>query len=254
MVIRDDGKLGIGTTAPDKQLEINSATGDNLRLTYNDVNGSATTYCDFIMGSDGKIYVKPTGDQFTIEAEDANTNTIINSLQLYRYTTGTSANNIGCGLQYNIENANGTLKETASIQSKYTDVTNGSEDASIIFNTISDGTVTQRGDLDHLGQLSVTNVIETSDMRMKENIVDADLEESFKKIQQIKIKDYNFKNQTEKDIKRGVIAQQLKEIIPSAVHITKKNGYDDFHSVETKQLLGHLIASVQYLIKKLDIQ
>ena len=46
-----NGNVGIGTTAPDAALEINHATGDNLRLTYNDADGSATTYTDFSLAS-----------------------------------------------------------------------------------------------------------------------------------------------------------------------------------------------------------
>jgi hypothetical protein len=161
---------------------------------------------------------------------------------------------LGVGIEFNVENNTGILKETCSIQSKYTDTTNNSEKSKLVFNLISNGSLTQRADLDHLGQLSVTNVIETSDMRVKENIVDANLKESFEKIQQIKLKDFNMIDDPEKKIKRGVLAQQLKEIIPSAVELSNRNGYNDFHGVDTKELLGHLIASVQYIIKKLDIE
>ncbi|MBI1984679.1 MAG: hypothetical protein HYS60_01040, partial [Candidatus Wildermuthbacteria bacterium] len=55
------GNTGIGTTAPDAALEINHATGDNLRLTYNDSNGSAVSYTDFATGSDGALTVTSTG-------------------------------------------------------------------------------------------------------------------------------------------------------------------------------------------------
>lgn len=60
-----NGYLGIGTTAPDKQLEINSATGANLRLTYNDSNGSAANYTDFSVGSDGGLTISPTNSATT---------------------------------------------------------------------------------------------------------------------------------------------------------------------------------------------
>lgn len=61
MVIGKTGLIGMGTTAPDRALEINSATGSNLRLTYNDNNGSATTYTDFTTGSDGALTINSTG-------------------------------------------------------------------------------------------------------------------------------------------------------------------------------------------------
>jgi len=59
--IRSDNKVGIGTTAPDKALEINSATGANLRLTYNDSNGSAVNYADFSITSSGNLSITPSG-------------------------------------------------------------------------------------------------------------------------------------------------------------------------------------------------
>jgi len=57
----DRGKLGISTTAPDAALEINHATGDNLRLTYNDADGSATAYTDFSLASDGDLTIDSAG-------------------------------------------------------------------------------------------------------------------------------------------------------------------------------------------------
>ena len=60
MILTNTAKLGINTTAPDKQLEINSATGDCLRLTYNDSNGSALTYCDFSVNINGTLTIAPT--------------------------------------------------------------------------------------------------------------------------------------------------------------------------------------------------
>lgn len=58
--ITSAGAFGIGTTAPDKSLEINSATGANLRLTYNDSNGSAAAFSDFSVSSGGVLTIAPT--------------------------------------------------------------------------------------------------------------------------------------------------------------------------------------------------
>jgi len=61
MRIQSDGNVGIGTTAPDRALEINHATGGNLRLTYNDANGTAATYADFLMSAAGVLSITPAG-------------------------------------------------------------------------------------------------------------------------------------------------------------------------------------------------
>lgn len=58
--------VGFNTTAPDKQVEINHATGQNLRLTYNDANGSAANYVDFTTSSSGDLTITPSGGDVTI--------------------------------------------------------------------------------------------------------------------------------------------------------------------------------------------
>jgi hypothetical protein len=57
----NSGSIGIATTAPDKALEINSATGANMRLTYNDADGSAANYSDFTVGSTGGLTLTAAG-------------------------------------------------------------------------------------------------------------------------------------------------------------------------------------------------
>ncbi len=64
--IKNGGNVGIGTTAPGKKVEINSATGDCLRLTYNDADGSATVYTDFAVSSGGDLTITPSGDDVLI--------------------------------------------------------------------------------------------------------------------------------------------------------------------------------------------
>jgi hypothetical protein len=66
MTLLSGGNVGVGTTAPDKALEINSSTGANLRLTYNDSNGSATNYADLQTTSAGYLTVIPSGGQTDI--------------------------------------------------------------------------------------------------------------------------------------------------------------------------------------------
>lgn len=60
------GNVGVKTTAPDKALEINSDTGANLRLTYNDSDGSASNYADFSMSSSGDLTIIPSGGNVAV--------------------------------------------------------------------------------------------------------------------------------------------------------------------------------------------
>lgn len=60
------GNIGIGTSLAGKALEINSATGANLRLTYNDSDGAATNYGDFSLTSGGDLTVAPSGGDLNV--------------------------------------------------------------------------------------------------------------------------------------------------------------------------------------------
>jgi hypothetical protein len=129
--ILSTGEIGIGTTIPDKALEINSATGNNLRLTYNNSNGSAVNYCDFIMRS-GSLDIKPSStivnigtkttnvetayveSQFNVNLLDVGTDDIRYPVSVRRYSTGTPTNGLfGAGILFEIE-ATGTCGETCN--------------------------------------------------------------------------------------------------------------------------------------------
>ncbi len=69
LVIDTNGLMGIGTNAPGKQLDINSATGNNLRLTYNDTDGSAANYADLLMSSGGDLTIAPSGSDTAITGQ-----------------------------------------------------------------------------------------------------------------------------------------------------------------------------------------
>ena len=56
--IDSSGKVGIGTTAPDKSLEVNSSDGTNLRLTYNDSDGSAANCADVQVSASGYAAIR----------------------------------------------------------------------------------------------------------------------------------------------------------------------------------------------------
>lgn len=77
------GNLGINTSVANKQVEINSSTGDCLRLTYNDNNGGAANYADLTLTSGGNLSISHSGTytdlnsivNITDTAESSNTTT-----------------------------------------------------------------------------------------------------------------------------------------------------------------------------------
>lgn len=65
--------IGIGTSAPDRALEINDASGNCLRLTYNDANGSAANYADLLVSSSGNLRITASGGSIGIAGWGAST-------------------------------------------------------------------------------------------------------------------------------------------------------------------------------------
>lgn len=61
-----NGYLGLGTSSPMKQFEINSSTGDCFRMSYNKV-ASPSAYVDFSVDEFGSATITPTGPTITIK-------------------------------------------------------------------------------------------------------------------------------------------------------------------------------------------
>ena len=64
------GLVGINTTSPSKQVEINSSSGDCLRLTNNDSDGLATNFTDLLVSSGGDLTITPSGGNINISTHN----------------------------------------------------------------------------------------------------------------------------------------------------------------------------------------
>ena len=94
-----------------------------------------------------------------------------------------------------------------------------------------------------------------SDERIKENIEMADLNICYNNIKNLKLKRYKYKDDyienhsIEDKTKLGWISQDVKEIIPKAVTITKNEDYNikDFHSLNIDQIIACMYGTIQKL-------
>jgi hypothetical protein len=66
LFMRASRLAGFNTSSPDKALEINSASGNNLRLTWNDADGGATNFTDFLQQSNGTLRISNAANSIHI--------------------------------------------------------------------------------------------------------------------------------------------------------------------------------------------
>ena len=132
----------------------------------------------------------------------------------------------------------------SNLETIVTNNQHGMETSIIKFNNMKDGIMNNIVTIRSDGNIVCNSVLELSDMR-KKNIIDkSDMQESLSKINKIKIYNFTYKNDT--TVHRGVMAQQLREIIPSAVNV----GED--YTISNKEIIGYLIDSVKCLTSKIE--
>jgi len=189
-----------------------------------------------------------------IEILSDQNNNLIYPIQI---TTANNLINTGIGIKFNTYNNNNIKRNMSTIETIITNNQNNNENSIIKFNNMNNGnlntTVTIRND----GYILCNTLLELSDSRTKHILGTSNMDESLKKI--CNVNTYNFKyiNDSNNIIHKGVIAQELHQVIPSAVNIEKANNYDDLHTVSNKELIGYLIDCIKVLnreITKLKIK
>lgn len=177
-------------------------------------------------------------------------NTTLYPATITRETTTTPANGLGVGMNFSVENSANVDTVFGTVSVRADDITSTNEDGLFSIALRAGGTLTSDlFKLDSTGQITATRLVESSDRRIKTDIVDADEDDSLEKIMNLQIKNYRYTKNPEV-LHRGVIAQELKEVIPSAVIVHEKDDIADFHSISNSEMLSYLIQAVQKLNKK----
>ncbi len=308
------GAVGVGTSAPDKKVEINSSTGDCLRLTYNDSDGTATNYTDLLISSSGDLTITPSGGDINLSSHNGSTtglklagtlvtatatelnynsgstpgiatasktmvfdasknlvgvnylevtnivaiktgpgdNAIDFPISLITLPVDAAAIGLGTGIEFNSVNDSDEIYNAGYINYVSSDITDGTESGFFDLKLANNGVIDSICTISNNGVVSATSYVETSDIRAKENIQETISVESLAKILQVNIKTYNYKKDSTKRHCIGTIAQELKEIIPEAVIISKTDEYEDFHQVHYTSLIPHLINCIKVLHDELE--
>jgi hypothetical protein len=112
----------------------------------------------------------------------------------------------------------------------------------------------------------IVQVISPSDRRIKRDILPVDEDELLQRLQRVEVKRYKYSDAWRKvrgikDVEvRGVIAQQLREVMPEYVTVTEKMTLpeknftiENFHEVDKIKLAVDLLAAVQAQQRRLTI-
>jgi len=208
-------------------LRINNSTGKCLQLN----NDSLLT--TFTLSEDGIMYIKTNGESVDILCNSVN-NTISYPLQL------TSAD-MGIGIKFNTFNNMNIKRNVSSIETVIISNENNMENSIIKFNNMKNGdllnTVTIRND----GYIICNTIMELSDARRKRILNKSSSEDSLDKINKLRIYDYVYKDDSTNTSHKGVMAQELREVIPSAVNVNEE------YTVSNKELIGYLIDAIKHL-------
>jgi hypothetical protein len=260
------GNMGINTSAYEFGLEINQTIGKCLRLSYNDATGIANNRCDFTLSPTGSLMITPTGSNPSMTVT-ANINTVAVSatktnasdvtvdfpLSLTVLPNNTPTAGLGSGIEFNTTNDTYGIFSLGTLEFYSTDVTTNTEDAQCRIRLYNNDALSTVLNITSSGVTSCTSFIETSDIRMKENINEIEMIESSSKINKLNVKSYNYIHDDEKRKHYGLIAQEVLEIIPEVVFISKTDELDDFHQIHYSGLVPHLINCTKDIYKKLDI-
>lgn len=115
LIIMNDGKIGFNSTNPSKQLEINSSSGDCLRLTYNNSGGTATIYSDLYISSSGTLRLISTNNTVVIGNTTSANQTLLIGADSNTSTTGAiSLSNLN-GVNYIYSGINTTTGSNADL-------------------------------------------------------------------------------------------------------------------------------------------
>ena len=109
---------------------------------------------------------------------------------------------------------------------------------------------------DSARKLTTTTWSTGSDERVKDNIEDADIDVCYSNVKGLKLKRFEWSSNIYPEVSDrhsiGFIAQEVKGVFPKAVSYTNDYGHEDFHNLDTDQIIKCLYGAVQKLIEKVE--
>ena len=264
------GNIGIGTTAPRQLLDVqggNSIFSGNVGIgttnaDYRLVVGDNTTkdeiikvdsqgFAGLILNGDSANTAGEVGGAYIHLRQDAASVSgilALNQIADKDGKGGTLTNSIANALLlHHVDNypiqfgTNGTVKMTMVANGN---IGIGTTSPAVQLHLSSDGA----------RKLSTTTWATGSDIRIKQDIEDADTSVCYNVVKNLKLKRFawnsNYYPNVDDRHMLGWIAQDVREILPNAVKLSSEYGFDDFHTLNPDQLYKMTYGAVYEISKE----
>ena len=239
------------TTSSNLSIFVNNNTANGFYLNSNGIVMCGTTTQPECCVPTPKFYV--AGTSVTISVIGSGDN-VRSGLAHYDSTTGNGAG-VGGQLVLGYRYSGTTYTEGAIIKMYKTNSTVGNYSSGLKFQVRNNGeglsakmTLNAGGDLSVVGSMTAAgDVIAFSDKRVKTNI--KTINNGLEKISKLRGVSYNRTDIDDKSNKIGVIAQEVKEVLPEVVIY---NEDDDKYGVEYGKMAGVFIEAIKELKAEVD--
>lgn len=153
MTIDISGNVGIGTSSPDRRLDVLDTSGPQLRLTYTD----GSVYTDFQTTSAGYLYINPSAGRVGIGTSSPTSKLEVVSTDFNPFTIRRDFGSIGGTnvTRYYMDDSAGTATLYAQTSVSIIDNTAGSVDSDFGIWTAKNGTLTQKFTVDEDGNVGI---------------------------------------------------------------------------------------------------
>ncbi len=229
-----NNSLLLDMNSSDYAFNIRNATGKCLKL----INDNKFSTFDVKDTGILQMYANKYIEIYNDEIDE-----IVYPIQL---TARKNLNNQGIGIRFNSYNDINIKKNISSIETIITNNSNNNENSTILFNNMNNGVLSNTVTIRNDGYIICNTLMELSDKRKKNIINDSDSSKSLDKINKINIYDFVYKDDPRQIIHKGVMAQELGVVIPSAVNISEE------YTISNKELIGYLIDSVKALTESVN--
>ncbi len=257
MSLLANGDLGIGTNPSFVKLGVRSSAGGQLQLEYDSSN-----FALFTVNSSGTLQISghagfnPSQGSVDINGMNITPNGSLN-VGNGRFQVNSNSGKVGVGITpgYKFD----VLDDSAStyVANFFNDGNNdnrygisiqaGADTPSankwIQFN---DGDGTDQGSICYTG--GQANICAPSDVRLKNNIVDTNI--NLDTLLQIKVRDFAYNSDSNNRVVHGFIAQELYDVYPDAV--SKAENPNEYWKVSYNQLTPLIVKSIQSLNLKIE--